>query len=181
MIRVAAKFRSQLLACPSAIHCLIPPLCPPDTTISQAFTAQETVRSFSSSAGALLVKGLPTGSWDDCLIRVDFQKGRATAVAHGNRFFAIGLSTGQIAQYDPTSLQLVRRLDHRERVGLLRFSPDANDTYLVSCGSKLVVVWETSEGIMLHSFSMQSPSLAAIFIGMDELLCAFQSSELTKW
>ena len=31
-IRVAAKFRPQLVACPSAIHCLIPPLCPPESS-----------------------------------------------------------------------------------------------------------------------------------------------------
>lgn len=180
MIRVAGKFRSQLLACPSSIHCLIPPLCPSESKISQNFAVQDTRRSFSSPR-ALTVKGLPPSPWDDCLIRMDFQKGRGTAVTHGDRFFAIGLSTGQISQYDPTSLQLIRHLKHPERVGLLQFSPDSDDTYLVSCGAKHVVVWETKSGTTLQSFAIQSPPLDAVFVSMDELLCAFRSSEMTKW
>jgi hypothetical protein len=172
LIRVAAKFRSQLLVCPSSIHCLIPPLCPSDSIISRTFTKD-------ARSSALIVKGLPTGTWDDCLIRIDFQKGQTTAVSHGDRFFAVGLSTGQISLYDRSSVQRVLDMIHPERVKILEFSRD--DQYLVSCGAKHIVVSEPKSGTKIHSFSLQSPPLVVAFLGADELLCVSQSSELTKW
>jgi hypothetical protein len=38
LVRVSARFRSKLLACPSSIHCLIPPFCPTESIISTLFT-----------------------------------------------------------------------------------------------------------------------------------------------
>jgi hypothetical protein len=171
-IRVAAKFRSQLLACPSSIHCLIPPLCPSDSIISRLFAKD-------ARSSPLIVKGLPARTWDDCLIRIDFQEGQTTAVNHGDRFFAVGLSTGQISLYDHSSIQRVLNLTHPERVKVLEFSRD--DQYLASCGTKHIVVSELKSGTKIHSFALQSPPLAIMFLGADELLYASQSSELTKW
>lgn len=37
LIHMAAKFRAELLACPSSIHSLIPPLCPSESVISRTF------------------------------------------------------------------------------------------------------------------------------------------------
>jgi len=173
LIRVAAKFRSQLLACPSSIHCLIPPLCPPDSIISRTFASN------GRPSASLAVIGLCPGTWDDCLIRMEFQKGQTTTISHGDRFFAVGLSTGQISVYDSSSVQVHRRLNHPERVKLLEFSCD--DVYLASCGTKHVVVWEPKTGTRIHTFLVQSPPLAIVFLGVEELLCVFQSSELTKW
>ncbi|RYP05824.1 hypothetical protein DL764_003535 [Monosporascus ibericus] len=173
LIRVAAKFRTQLLVCPSSIHCLIPPLCPTESMISKTFNVP------GRPTPVLGVHGLPTGAWDDCLVRITFQKGQTAAVSHGVRLFAVGLSTGHICMYDSSSVQIVHRLVHPERVRLLEFSQD--DMYIVSCGTKSVVVWETRAGERLHTFDIHAPSLAVTFIGSDELLCVLQSSELIKW
>lgn len=81
LIRVAAEFRSQLLACPSSIHCLVPPLCPPDSMISRC--------TKDARYPGLIVKGLPSGHWDDCLIRMDFDDGHATAICYGHNLFAV--------------------------------------------------------------------------------------------
>jgi pimeloyl-ACP methyl ester carboxylesterase len=176
LIRVTARFRAQLLACPSSIYCLIPPLCPSDSMIAKTF-AKDT--RLPASMSALTVKGLTSESWDDCLIRMDFQIGQATAVSHGNRFFAIGLSTGQIMLYDPSSLQEVWKIAHPERVKILEFS--CNDRYLASCGTKHLAVWETKSGTNVQKISLSSVPLAIAFLEIDELLCAFQSGEISKW
>lgn len=176
LIRVAAKFRAELLACPSSIHSLIPPLCPSESTISRTFSRDPRP---SHTTGSLVVKGLPPSSWDDCLIRMDFQKGQTTSVSHGDRFFAIGLSTGQISLYDPNSLQVLRQFKHPERVRILAFSQ--GDIFLASCGAKHLVLWDPKSGTALHSFPLRSTALAITFLGVDEILGAFQSSELTKW
>ncbi|SPQ25705.1 80cd6532-9d7f-4fa3-bb68-de2949bee57c [Thermothielavioides terrestris] len=176
LIRVAAKFRPQLLDCPSSIHSLIPSLCPSESTISRTPTKDARQSSFAST---LTVKGLAPGSWDDCLIRMDFHKGQTTAVRHGVRYFAIGLSTGQISLYDPPSIQVLQQLNHPERVRILEFSPD--DLLLASCGTKHITVWDPKVGTMVSSFELQSPPLAVTFIGVDELLGAFRSCELIKW
>jgi pimeloyl-ACP methyl ester carboxylesterase len=178
LIRVAAKFRAELLACPSSIHSLIPPLCPSESVISRTFGKESRL---SPTSSGLIVRGLSPGSWDDCLIRMDFQKGQTTALSHGDRFFAIGLSTGQISLYDPTSLQVLRRFIHPERVNILEFSPDSEDVLLASCGTKQLAVWDTKSGTILHSFPLLSPPLAITFLGLGEVLGAFKSCTLTKW
>lgn len=172
LIRVAAKFRSQLLACPSSIHSLIPPLCPSESIISRTFTRNLLLSKFR-------VVGLPKGTWDDCLIRIDFDKGQTSAVGHGDRFFAVGLSTGQVSLYDRGSVQRVLNMTHPERVKILEFS--RNDQYLASCGAKHVAVWELKTGTRMHLFSLHSRPLSVVFLVGEELLCATQSSEITKW
>jgi pimeloyl-ACP methyl ester carboxylesterase len=175
VIRLAAKFCSELLTCPSSIHSLIPPLCPSESTISQTFGKDSRA---SHSPPGLVVKGLPPWSWDDCLIRMDFQKRQTTTTRHGDRFFVIGLSTGQISLYDPDSLQVLRQMKHPERVRILEFSHD--DILLASCGAKHLVIWDPKSGTVMHSFPVRSTALAISFLGVDEILSAFQSSELTK-
>ena len=177
LIRVAAKFRTQLLACPSSIHCLIPPMCPSDSIIARTF-GRDAKRPLPTSS-ALVVEGLPSGTWDDCLIRLDFQKGQTTTICHGERFFAIGVTTGLISLYDPGSVQRLQRMAHPERVKILQFSRD--DLFLASCGAKRLSVWDPRSGVMTYSFSLKSTPLAVAFLGRDELLCASQASETTKW
>ncbi|KAK0652530.1 hypothetical protein B0T16DRAFT_406350 [Cercophora newfieldiana] len=177
LIRVTAKFRAQLSACPSSIHCLIPPMCPSESAISRAFV-KDAKRPLTASS-TLTVKGVPPGTWDDCLLRLDFQKGLTTTISHGEYFFAIGMTTGLISIYDPGSIQCLRQMSHPERVRILQFSPD--DTYLASCGAKYLSLWDPRSGFMTHSFPLKSTPLAMSFLEKDELLCASQSSETTHW
>ncbi|KAL7791473.1 hypothetical protein V8C37DRAFT_402997 [Trichoderma ceciliae] len=172
LIRVAAKFQSQLLTCPRSIHRLIPPLCPSDSMICRTFSKDLRSSTF-------IVKGLPAGTWDDCLSRIDFQKGQATSVSHGDTFFAVGLSTGKVFLYNVGSVQLQLTMTHPERVKILQFSQD--DEYLASCGAKHMVLWNPKSGTQIYKFALPSPPLGITFLGVDEVLCAFQSGGLTRW
>ena len=169
LIRVAAKFRAELLDCPSSIHTLIPPLCPSESLIARTF----------GRASGLLIMGPPAGAWDDCLIRMDFRNGLTTAVSHGDRLFAIGLSLGQVSVYDSASLQVQRQMKHPEHVKILQFSPQ--DVLLASSGYKHLVIWDLKTGTASHAFDLQSQAMAITFLGLDEILGAFHSCELTKW
>jgi WD40 repeat protein len=127
----------------------------------------------------LVVKGLPSSDWDDCLTRIDFDKGNPVALAHGVRLFAVGLSSGIIKLYDTLSVQCVRELIHPERIRLLTFN--ANDEMIVSCGTKKVTAWSTRTGQAIISSPCESLVLAATFLSSDELLLASQASQLTRW
>lgn len=172
LIRVAAKFRSQLLACPSSIHYIIPSFCPSESIIARTFAN-------GARLSAITVRGIPPGSWDDCLTRIDFERGQTTALSHDSKFFAVGLSTGQITLFDPQSVQRVANIVHPERVRMLGSSNDGE--YLASSGAKNLVVWHPRSGAQRFSFPLQSELIAFAFLGGDEFLCAFASGELTKW
>ncbi|KAK4462349.1 hypothetical protein QBC42DRAFT_267947 [Cladorrhinum samala] len=171
LIRVTAKFRPQLLGQPQSIHSIVPYLCPVSSAISQLAGKQK--------AGPFRISGhLPT-VWDECLSRIDFQGGLATAVAHGSHFFAIGLSTGYITVYNSDSAQCSQKFKHAERVTNLEFSAD--DTYLASCGAKFLSIWDPTSGTIVHQFSLHSTPLAITFRGSEEIYCALQSGTLIRW
>ncbi|KAI9172632.1 Vegetative incompatibility protein [Paramyrothecium foliicola] len=172
LIRVAAKFRLQLLSCPSSIHCLVPPLCPTNSNIFKA-----SMRNPRNSS--LVVKNLAHEDWDDCLARIDFDKGESTALAHGTTFFAVGQSNGIVTLYESSSLQRVQVVTHPERIRLLQFSQD--DELFATCGTKQILVWVAQTGTCLGSSAFTSVPLAITFLGSVELLIASQESELKKW
>jgi pimeloyl-ACP methyl ester carboxylesterase len=172
LIRVAAKFHAQLLTHPHAIHRLIPPLCPSESMIFRRF-------SNDLRTANMTIKGLPTGTWDDCLSRIDFQRGQTTAVSHSYTSFAVGLSTGQVFLYNAGSVQLQSTMTHPERVKMLQFSED--DNFLASCGAKHMVIWKSKSGSQIYAFPLSSPPLSLAFLGFDELFCMSQSGTLTRW
>ncbi|KAI1209723.1 WD40-repeat-containing domain protein [Annulohypoxylon truncatum] len=172
LIRVAAKFRSQLLVCPSSIYYIIPSFCPSESIISKTFAS-------GIRPSAITVRGIPPATWDDCLTRIDFERGRTTALSYDTQFFAVGLSTGQISLYDPHSVQRVANIVHPERVRMLGFSNDGE--YLASSGAKTLTVWHSRSGTRIFSFPLQSELIAFTFLDGGEFLCAFASGELIKW
>ncbi|KAL8393112.1 hypothetical protein RB595_003053 [Gaeumannomyces hyphopodioides] len=172
LIRVPAKFGSQLLLSPSAIHCLVPPLCPLDTIISKSFAND-------AKAPPLPVKGIPSGTWDDCLARFDFQEGETVAVTHGSRLFAAGVSTGEISLFERSSVQKVKELKHPESVGILEFGPE--DQHLVSAGRGHAIIWDTKTGSIVRSLAVSSPVLALAFLGNEELLLVSRSCDISTW
>ncbi|KAI1469877.1 uncharacterized protein F4812DRAFT_450284 [Daldinia caldariorum] len=162
LIRVTAKFRSQLLACPSSIHYIIPSFCPSESIISRTFAN-------SARPWAITVKGIRPTTW-----------ARVTALSHGSQYFAVGLSTGQISLFDPHSVQCVTKIAHPERVKMLGFSNDGE--YLASSGAKTLVVWQLKSKTKKFSHPISESELIAFaFLSDDEFLCAFASGELTKW
>ncbi|KAJ2902781.1 NACHT and WD domain-containing protein [Zalerion maritima] len=167
MIRVAVRFQQKLLSCPSSIHCLIPPLCPSTSAIHTLF---------ANSTRSIQVYGHDLTQWDDCIARIDFDKGQATVVECGEKSFVVGLSTGQISVYLNQSMQEVANFKHSERVSSLKFS--LGDEYLAACGSKAVTIWDVKSNEQLYSFPSRHRILGTHWLGAEGILYATQSSEL---
>ncbi|RWA07822.1 hypothetical protein EKO27_g7285 [Xylaria grammica] len=151
LIRVSARFRSKLLSCPSSIHCLIPPFCPTGSIISTLFTTQ---------TRSLLVKGARELDWDDCLIRIDFQKGQTTTVAHGITCFAIGMSTGQVSLNVDTGEVLRVSWDGGENDSEIPDQPPNKAAFAPELGllavgyrSHPILIFDTGSGALLGSCS----------------------------
>ncbi|KAK6845809.1 WD40 repeat-like protein [Apiospora arundinis] len=167
LIRVSARFRSKLLACPSAIHYLIPPFCPTESMISTMFIVP---------TRSLTVKGSRETEWDDCLVRVDFAKGQTTALAHGSVSFAVGLSTGQVSLYDAGSIQHISLMRHPERVRTLEFSPD--ERVLAVAGQKHISIWEPRSGNEVWTKRLTSPPLAMAFVDSEYLIHVNRANQI---
>ncbi|KAH6649470.1 hypothetical protein F5144DRAFT_588178 [Chaetomium tenue] len=122
---------------------------------------------------------IAASSWDDCVARMDFSTGRPLTVKYGESHFAVGLSTGEILLYHASSLRVEQQLQHPEGVRLLEAS--WYHGLLASCSAKHLVVWDIKVGTILYSFPLRSCSSAVVFLGAQEILCASERCELTKW
>lgn len=171
LIRVSAKFRTNLLTSPASIYWLIPPMCPTDSIIAQKFT---------SPHRGLTIKGSVAKTWDDCLTQFDYPGSQATALNHGDRFFAVGLSTGKVMVYHSISYQVHRVLEHFERVKILEFG--RQDKVLASSGLKNLRVWDLSSGEQIWSFDMSHQALTLAFTTENEcLMAATQGDYVACW
>lgn len=171
LIRVSAKFRTSLLTSPSSIYWLIPPMCPSESIIS---------RKFTSPHRGLTVNGSVAAVWDDCLTQISYRDSQATAIDHGDRFFAVGLSTGKVFVYHSISGQVNRIVEHLERVKILEFS--VQDKFLASGGLRKVHIWDLSTGHQIWSFGTSHQVLALAFTSEDEcLLAATQGDYVSCW
>ncbi|KAI1759681.1 hypothetical protein GGR53DRAFT_130182 [Hypoxylon sp. FL1150] len=172
LIRVTARFGSQLLACPSSIHYIIPSICPSESIISKTF-AKET-RTLTID-----VVGIRSDIWDDCWARIDFAEARPISSSSGTRFLAIALTTGHIELYDQHSAQRLTDFHHDGTAYMVGFSDDGE--YLASFDRRTVAIWQLKSGERRFWFPLPSRTIAFAFLGGNQLLCAFESGELTKW
>lgn len=171
LIRLAAKFRTALLTSPSSIYWLIPPMCPSESIIS---------RKFTSPHRGLAVKGSVEKTWDDCLTLINYLEGQTAAIAHGDRFFAVGLSTGKIILYHTISGQVRCVLEHMERLKILEFGDQ--DKVLASSGIRKVRIWDLSNCQQIWLFETSYQALALAFTSENEcLLAASQGNYVICW
>ncbi|OIW34505.1 hypothetical protein CONLIGDRAFT_7590 [Coniochaeta ligniaria NRRL 30616] len=141
LARIAAKFSNALKTSPSAIYSLIPPFCPTGSMLY----------SIGNQGRKITVLGAQSEEWDDRISCVDFRQSYPSALCYGDKFLAIGLTTGAVALYDATSYQEHKVLDHGEAVKFIRFK---NKTDLIAtCGMKMTKVWDTRTGEMVHGLS----------------------------
>ncbi|KAH9907305.1 WD40-repeat-containing domain protein [Xylariomycetidae sp. FL2044] len=159
LVKMSAKFRSELLTCPSSIHCLIPPMCPTESIISKTYT---------SPTRSLVVRGYLDRDWDDCLVRIHLRKGYTTSLACGQANFAVGTSSGQISVYDTRFIQQVSVVKHPERVRVLEFS--RKDKYLASAGKRHACVWHPKTGSQIWECALEAPPLAMTFTSPEHLV-----------
>lgn len=165
--RIVAKFASALITSPLAIYALIPPFCPEESAI----------RNITASARRLSVAGLTNNQWDDRIMCIDFRECQPSAICYGEKLFAVGLNTGSIVLYDATSGQEHKVLMHGEAVRLICFGDEAR---LVSCGLKIIRVWEPHSGQVVRTFEAPQRAMDIVF---DEhnLVVASSTRVLATW
>lgn len=161
MIRLNARFRSNLTISPSSIHTSIPPMCPSNSIIS---------KTYATRRRGILIKGLNNKNWDDCLSRIDFHAKKTSAVAHGDRHFAVGLWGGKISIYSCDSFQEIVSMDHGELVKLLTFSDSGH--YIASSGPRHVRLWNVENGTQSWAVPTPHNVLTLLFSGNDASLAA---------
>ncbi|KAK2758996.1 hypothetical protein FQN54_003094 [Arachnomyces sp. PD_36] len=171
LIRLNAKFRTALTSCPSAIHHVVPALCPSESVIS---------RAYASRPRGIIVKGLTETSWDECLVRIEYPNMRTSAVAHGDRYLAVAVSNGTIFLYLRDSAESNATLSHGERVRILTFSSD--DLYLASSGLRKVRIWDLQTQTQTWSFDVRHLPLSLAFIDENmSLVAATHGNYTISW
>lgn len=170
LTRVAAKFADALIASPGAIYSLVPPLCPIGSMIH---------RTGGNGRGLTVTKVSAEGEqWDDRLISANFD-GQSTVLCHSDEFLAVGLQTGAVVLHYVTSHQQYRTIQHGEAVKLLLFKGRSSDL-LLTCGFKMIKVWDLKTGTMIHELNSPPRPIAMAFDG-PKLLVASQKGFLRGW
>jgi WD40 repeat protein/pimeloyl-ACP methyl ester carboxylesterase len=170
LIRLVAKFGTNLLSYPSSIFFLIPPFAPPESALHQQIKAAPVW---------LEVVGLSSTSWDDCVSYIEYRDSWATALACGENVFAIGMKNGRITLYDQSTCQEKQVFNHEEPVKLLAF--DQSTYRLASVGPNTLRVW-TLKGEQLQAFELQQPCVTLAFGKKgNELIFINRGSRLMRW
>lgn len=167
LIRVSARFRTCLTVCPSAIHSVVPALCPSNSMV---------YRTYAASRPGMLVRGATDETWDECLTRIVFPT-RTTAVTYGDRYLAVAAANGSIWVYHGDSIQSSFTLSQGEMVRILTFS--CGDQYLASSGSRRIKVWDTESKVQLWEFKTRHDVLSFVFVNDDAALMAATTGNFT--
>lgn len=171
LVKVNAKFRVHLTLSPSAIHHLIPPLCPLDSMISKTYTSRH--RGF-------FVEGLKEMHWDDCLATIDTGDKQTCAVAFGDRYLAIAVSHGLIYLHYQDSIEVRHKLTFSERPRTLLLSNDC--AYLVAGGLRKITTWDTESGTQMWAFSLAHAALSMILdTETNTFTAATQGGYISSW
>jgi WD40 repeat protein len=145
LVKIVGKFGTNMTQTPDAIHKLIPPFCPQDSVTYQQFGRKE--------AKALLVTGLTSTSWDDCLARFSFDTGiAASAVLPAGSRIAILTTRGKSSRiliHHASTFEEQRVLEHPERVFKIQVNKLGN--LLVSYGYLTTILWDTKTGARLKA------------------------------
>lgn len=171
LIRVSTKFGKVILTLPNAIYDLIPPFCPSESMI---------FKSSGARSHGLLITGLQSTTWDDCLACIDHHGDQTTAIACSEKLFAIGLSSGRTVLYHKSSCHKHVALEHPETVNLLEFGTLTD--VVASSGKKTIIVWSTTTGANLWTLQPSHEPLTLTFSENDTLLsAATKQNFFTTW
>ncbi|KAH7304039.1 hypothetical protein B0I35DRAFT_383123 [Stachybotrys elegans] len=177
LIRVVSKFGRQILSHPESILTIIPPFCPPESSI---FT------QFARSSGTIVsVAGLSTRDWDDCLCTAVLSDPKPTAsgiiprerlhsLASLDNQFCIGTSTGRICIFNERTCIEESTIDHGQPV--LFMEQAASKPLLASAGRKTVRIWNSDTWEQQWEYSGKHNCLAMAFVDDDKLLLVVLSN-----
>jgi hypothetical protein len=137
LVRIVAKFGSNLIKSPDSIHKFIPPFCPRDSITYQQFGSKESRN--------LTVSGISTTGWDDLLARLSFgaETYSSRILATGNKILVMS-PAGNVIVYHSSTFEQIRKIRHGERLRLM--VANTAGTLLVTYGYKTTKVWNLSSG-----------------------------------
>ncbi|KAK2744313.1 hypothetical protein FQN55_006827 [Onygenales sp. PD_40] len=171
LIRLSAKFGANLSLSPSSIHTLIPAMCPTESVVSETYGPRHR---------GLSIRGLNNGTWDDCLVRIDYTTHQIVAVAQGDRYSAVAASDGTIFSYYQDSMQPKSTLFHGERLKTMTFSTE--DRYLASSGRKRVKIWDMADGTLVRVIDTDHTVSRLIFTNNTyALVAATHNNDTITW
>lgn len=169
LLKLVAKFGSNILSHPTAIHDCTIPFCPGGSAIYKSFQ--------NSHGGALRVKGL-SDDWDDCLARVSVgSEYQASMLSCSARHLAVLNTAGTIIIWDNVTFKETRKLRHGEFVYTFCLGSDG-DT-IASYGLRTTKIWSAESGdIKLSIPSVSSARAMALEFAENNTLLLMASESL---
>ena len=172
LIHIVAAFGHFLLDEPAAIHRVIPPLCPRNSTIYQTFG--------KLSHGLEVVGRHSTSDWTERISSMSFTPDYVTALACVEKVFAVGTRNGQVVVYDAATCQETWHFECGENVRHLIFAK-SSDWLIISSRSKLSMynyeshtrIWQVpiaSEHMALEIFEEEGPAVVFAATKANELV-----------
>jgi WD40 repeat protein len=171
LVRLVTAFGRYLLQDPSAIHRIIPPLCPGHSIIN---------RKFGNPHLGLEVTGVSAKGWSDRIALVMFPTDHTTAIACCERRYAVGLKSGIVILYYASTCQEALRLSHGEPVKHLRFS--TAEDYIIVAGKTSMAMWNYETGQNTWLADLPSEPLACCLSGDDAaVIVATRDKSIIEW
>ncbi|KAF1955022.1 WD40 repeat-like protein [Byssothecium circinans] len=161
LIRLVAQFGRALLSTPSAIHFLVPSVCPSGSII---------FRNFAKYPRPLKLVGLSQTSWNDRLCCIMCAEARVLCIVCDVNKFAIGLNDCSVQVYHSRTFQKIFHFAHGELVRCLAFSRVKG--FLAAASRRIVNVWDLRSGLHMWSASLSDQPLAFDFTEDDAALMA---------
>ncbi|KAL2382043.1 hypothetical protein RJZ90_003555 [Blastomyces dermatitidis] len=177
LIRIATKFGDAMLSSPCAIHRVVFPFCPVESSVYGAavgdkgaltlgslstikrletyqWTSQQTPETICSRS--LVIRTL--GGMTYFVVFTSPEGARGTVIARGDEYFAVGFESGLIVLYHAATYQQYRTLDHDQQpLENLVFKPR---TDLMASHVRPVLdygtvrIWNIRNGEILYQFEL---------------------------
>lgn len=171
LIRLVTVFGREILKQPSAIHHIIPPLCPPNSILR---------RNFGMPSLGMEVVGQSARGWADRVFSSSFTPNEASSIACCERSYAVGLRDGTVVVYYASTCQEACRFSHSQQVRHLEFAHGRS--WLVACGRASMSLWNYESVQMLWNIDLPSEPMALTFTDDDSaILAACKSNEVIQF
>jgi WD40 repeat protein len=178
LVRLVAKFGTNLKRYPGTIHTLIPSIAPKDSHL---------YRRIQDRSKGVEMFGPAGQSWNDCAAVIQSADVRVTALTCGRHLFVVGQKDGTITCYDHATCEQKWTIKHPPKARLSRKPSDAGDMrpnpvkllvlngtdtllasaclqniYLWSFDNELLQVFHIDEPCVLLTFSLDGKALIAV-------------------
>lgn len=174
LIRIVAKFGSQIVRHPKAIFNLVPAFCPRQSMMGSQFLSK-------ASPSAISVKGNVNSNWDDCLARFSLSgDSMPLEIKTLSRHFAAILADGTIKMFHSATCEEARTFHHKERILATCFN-SAGDK-MATFGFLRTKVWDTNTSQQIHSVEnpKQAKALAITFDESGEILITCSDDSMVR-